>query len=82
MIVINPLLNSTDGSIYCETCRPLYLDSGGKIIDPWVPLFFVSFIIIVGQFPSASEARDSARARRGTLPEPDKPLKLGMHRLR
>jgi hypothetical protein len=52
------------------------LDSGGNIIDPWVPFFFVSFIIVVGQFPSASEARDWVRAGQRGIP-----LKLAMHRL-
>jgi hypothetical protein len=29
--------------------RPLYLEDSGEIVDPLVPLFFVVFIIVVGQ---------------------------------
>jgi hypothetical protein len=35
--------------IWSETApRPLYLDTEGSILDPWVPAFFILFILIVG----------------------------------
>ena len=31
--------------------RPLYIQEDGNIVDPLAPLFFVTFIIVVGQMP-------------------------------
>ena len=45
-----------------ETGRPLYMDSDGRIIDPWIPLFFVSFIIVVGQFLRTRGSKKRVRA--------------------
>ncbi len=30
-----------------RVCSPLYIDSDGVVHD-WVPIFFVSFVVIVG----------------------------------
>ena len=40
-----------------NVARPLYIDTGG-VVHPYVPIFFVFFIVCVGEFADVSVLRE------------------------